>query len=481
MARGADAAGEIVSKIQRAYPNATYALEWKTPWELLVGTILAGQSTDAVVNRVTPDLFGQFKDVRAFARAEPAELEPIIRPCGIHQVKAKSLVGAAKVIVDRFGGEVPRTMDEMLELPGVKRKTANVVLNCAYDVPSGIIVDTHVERLAPRIGLSTNDTPESIEKDLMRIIPERAWTTFGPALILHGRNVCKAKAPQCEGCAIEAHCLRVGLPGGAPAPTPSADAGDGAADKPRKKKSVGAKGGKAKESTMVAMDVEPWKGALPQLPGGWHDALAADMDSPWFRTLWAFVKAERSAGQVFPPEEDVFAAFEYAPLAETKLVILGQDPYHDDDQAHGLCFSVRRGVDVPPSLKNMYKELQTDLGVSPPSHGNLEAWARQGVLLLNAVLTVRAHTPNSHKDRGWERFTDKVIDALNKSSQRVVFALWGAYAQKKGKRIDTSKHLVVEAAHPSPLSAKQFLGSKPFSAIDAALISAGHAPMRWQL
>lgn len=468
MAKGAEAAGEIVQRIQRAYPKATYALDWSTPFELLVGTILAAQSTDAVVNKITPALFAKYKDARGFAAADPAELGTMIRPCGIHQTKAKSIIGSAKVVLDRFGGQVPRTMDEMLELPGVKRKSANVVLNCGYGVASGIIVDVHVERLAQRIGLSAADTPVAIERDLMRLVPDREWTTFGPALILHGRAVCKAKAPACSDCVIEAQCMKLGLDGGA-------------AVKPKKAGKPGG-GGKAKDSTVVAMpDVAPWTGALPRLPGGWHDVLGADMDSPWFRTLWGFVDAERRAGQVFPPEAEVFAAFEYAPYARVKLVLLGQDPYHDDGQAHGLCFSVKSGIAPPPSLKNMYKELATDRGVAPPAHGNLEAWARQGALLLNAVLTVRAHTPNSHKDRGWEKFTDRVIDALDASPRPIVFALWGAYAQKKGRRIDTTKHVVVTAAHPSPLSAKQFLGSKPFSAIDDALVRAGHAPMRWEL
>ncbi|HEY5920078.1 MAG TPA: uracil-DNA glycosylase [Kofleriaceae bacterium] len=218
-----------------------------------------------------------------------------------------------------------------------------------------------------------------------------------------------------------------------------------------------------------------------RLPGDWHDVLGAHLETDWFQTLWSFVRSERGAGAVYPAEADVFAALAHTPFSQVKLVLLGQDPYHDEGQAHGLCFSVKHGVAPPPSLKNMFKELKSDLGIEPPNHGNLEAWARQGVLLLNAVLTVRAHTPNSHKDRGWERFTDLVIEALDKRAEPVVFALWGAYAQKKGKRIDASKHVVLKAAHPSPLSAKLFLGSKPFSAIDAALVQAGHAPIQWQL
>jgi uracil-DNA glycosylase len=228
-------------------------------------------------------------------------------------------------------------------------------------------------------------------------------------------------------------------------------------------------------------DPAPWTGPLPRLPGGWHDVLGAHLDTPWFRALWGFVQAERAAGAVFPPEAEVFAAFEHAPYDKVKLVLIGQDPYHDDGQAHGLCFSVREGVPAPPSLKNMFKELTSDLGVPAPSHGCLAGWAEQGVLLLNAVLTVRAHEPNSHKAKGWERFTDLVIDALDRSPRRIVFALWGNYAQKKGKRVDARRHVVVTGAHPSPLSAKLFLGSKPFSAIDHALETAGHAPINWKL
>jgi uracil-DNA glycosylase len=219
----------------------------------------------------------------------------------------------------------------------------------------------------------------------------------------------------------------------------------------------------------------------PTLPGDWQTVLGPQLESEWFRSLWSFVRAEREAGQVFPPEGDVFNAFALAPYSSVKLVLIGQDPYHDDGQAHGLCFSVKRGVTPPPSLRNMFKELKTDLGIDPPDHGNLEAWARQGVLLMNAVLTVRAHAANSHKDRGWERFTDLVIDALDQRPEPVVFALWGAYAQKKGKRITNPRHVVVRAAHPSPLSARLFLGSRPFSAIDTALRQAGHSPIDWTL
>lgn len=211
MATGAEAVLDIVQRIQRTYPNASYALVWRTPWELLVGTVLAAQSTDVHVNKVTAELFVRYPDVHAFAAAEQEELEAAIRSTGMFKQKAKSLIGAARLIVERHGGSVPQTMDEMLELPGIKRKSANVVLNCGFNIPSGVIVDVHVDRLAQRIGLSTQTTPEKIEQDLMRIVPQSEWTTFGPALILHGREVCKAKAPACSGCVIEDVCSKVGL------------------------------------------------------------------------------------------------------------------------------------------------------------------------------------------------------------------------------------------------------------------------------
>jgi uracil-DNA glycosylase len=163
------------------------------------------------------------------------------------------------------------------------------------------------------------------------------------------------------------------------------------------------------------------------------------------------------------------------------VLLLGQDPYHDDNQAHGMCFSVRRGVKVPPSLRNIYKELRSDLGIEPPAHGHLVEWADQGVLLLNAVLTVRAHEAGSHAGRGWERFTDAVIRAVNAKEEPVVFVLWGGYAKKKLPLIDTSRHVVVQSGHPSPLSARHFLGTKPFSQINAALERFGTKPITWEL
>jgi uracil-DNA glycosylase len=217
------------------------------------------------------------------------------------------------------------------------------------------------------------------------------------------------------------------------------------------------------------------------IPASWAPVLAAETEQPYFADLEAFLKTERAEHQVFPPEDEVFAALEATPYEDVKVVLIGQDPYHDDGQAHGMCFSVRPGVRIPPSLRNMYKELETDLGVEPVKHGYLKAWADQGVLLLNTVLTVRAHEPASHKDRGWEKFTDAVIKDVSAREKPVVFVLWGAHAKKKAKLIDASRHAIVQGAHPSPLSAKLFFGSKPFSAVNEALAGFGQEPINWQL
>tara|TARA_Y100000590_G_scaffold48451_1_gene51343 strand:+ start:386 stop:979 length:594 start_codon:yes stop_codon:yes gene_type:complete len=194
------------------------------------------------------------------------------------------------------------------------------------------------------------------------------------------------------------------------------------------------------------------------------------------------VQHERETTEVYPPDDDVYVALHLTSFAEVKVLILGQDPYHGEGQAHGLCFSVRHGIEIPPSLQNIYKEMHSDLGVVPPNHGNLEGWARQGVLLLNAVLTVRARNAGSHRNRGWESFTDEIIRVVNSKEDRVVFILWGAFAQKKKMLIDASQHVVIEAPHPSPLSAHRgFFGSRPFSRTNAALVEAGIDPVDWAL
>lgn len=218
------------------------------------------------------------------------------------------------------------------------------------------------------------------------------------------------------------------------------------------------------------------------LPAAWRPFLGAEIEKPYFQGLQRFLAEERQSHQVFPPEAEVFSAFALTPPDRVRVLLLGQDPYHDDGQAHGLCFSVRPGIRPPPSLVNIYKELESDVGFRRPKHGYLASWAEQGILMLNAVLTVRAHAPNSHKDRGWETFTDEVIRKVSAKPEKVVFLLWGGYAQKKEKLVDAVRHTVIKGAHPSPLSAKNgFFGSKPFSAVNRALESAGQPPIDWQL
>jgi uracil-DNA glycosylase len=214
----------------------------------------------------------------------------------------------------------------------------------------------------------------------------------------------------------------------------------------------------------------------------WNPVLRGEFDKPYWKELTAFIAAERARGHVYPSHEDVFAALHLTPYAEVRVLILGQDPYHGHGQAHGLCFSVRRGVPPPPSLVNILKELHDDVGCPIPDHGCLDEWARRGVLLLNAVLTVRARQAASHAGKGWEQFTDEVIRAVNAKDERVVFILWGGYARKKRGLIDTSRHAVIESAHPSPLSAHNgFFGSRPFSRANAALVDAGREPIEWCL
>jgi uracil-DNA glycosylase len=214
----------------------------------------------------------------------------------------------------------------------------------------------------------------------------------------------------------------------------------------------------------------------------WNPILRQELDKPYWSELQQFVHRERTNHQVFPPHDEVFAALHITPYASVKVLIVGQDPYHGTGQAHGLCFSVRPGVAVPPSLDNIFRELESDLGVPRPNHGSLEHWARQGVLLLNTTLTVRAHKAGSHHGKGWEAFTDQVIRAVSAKPDRVVFVLWGSSARKKKALIDLDRHVVVESPHPSPLSAHRgFFGSRPFSAINDALVEGGRQPIDWAI
>ncbi|CAM5291669.1 MULTISPECIES: uracil-DNA glycosylase [Streptomyces] len=218
-----------------------------------------------------------------------------------------------------------------------------------------------------------------------------------------------------------------------------------------------------------------------QLPESWREVLGEEPRQPYFQQLMEFVAEERAGGPVYPPSDQVFAALEATPFDRVKVLVLGQDPYHGEGQGHGLCFSVRPGVRTPPSLRNIYKELHAELGHPVPDNGYLMPWARQGVLLLNAVLTVRAGEANSHKGKGWEKFTDAVIRAVSDRPDPAVFVLWGNYAQKKLPLIDTERHAVVKGAHPSPLSAKKFFGSQPFTQIDKAVAEQGHEPIDWRI
>ena len=221
---------------------------------------------------------------------------------------------------------------------------------------------------------------------------------------------------------------------------------------------------------------------MAMITNDWLTALGGEFHKPYYRQLFEFVKNEYNTTVVFPPADDIFNAFAFTPLKDVKVVILGQDPYHNVGQAHGLCFSVKKGVDIPPSLVNIYKELHDDLGCTIPNHGCLTKWAEQGVLMLNTVLTVRAHQANSHKDIGWEEFTDAAIMALNSQDRPIVFILWGAPAQRKARMLTNPKHLILKAPHPSPLSAyRGFFGSKPFSQTNDYLRAHGVEPIDWQI
>ncbi len=221
---------------------------------------------------------------------------------------------------------------------------------------------------------------------------------------------------------------------------------------------------------------------MPPLTGEWLDALQGEFRKPYYRSLFQTINEEYKTKLIFPPADDIFNAFHFTPLNEVKVVILGQDPYHNQGQAHGLCFSVKKGVDIPPSLVNIYQELHDDLGCYIPNNGYLEKWARQGVLMLNTVLTVRAHQANSHRDLGWEEFTDAAIRVLDLQDQPIVFILWGRPAQMKKRMLHNPAHLILEAPHPSPLSARRgFFGSRPFSQTNAFLESRGLTPIDWQI
>lgn len=217
-----------------------------------------------------------------------------------------------------------------------------------------------------------------------------------------------------------------------------------------------------------------------KIDASWKRVLQDEFEKPYFAQLTSFVRDEYKTKKIFPPGNMIFSAFDHCPFDKVKVVVIGQDPYHNDGQAHGLCFSVNTGVDFPPSLINIFKEIERDLGKPMPTSGNLERWADQGVLLLNATLTVQAHSAGSHQGRGWETFTDAVIRKVAQEKEHVVFMLWGNYAQQKGAVVDGQKHLVLKSVHPSPLSAyRGFIGCGHFSTANNYLISNGLNPINW--
>lgn len=218
-----------------------------------------------------------------------------------------------------------------------------------------------------------------------------------------------------------------------------------------------------------------------QLPPSWQTILQNEIDQPYFKDLTHFVEQEYAKNTCFPMEEHIFSALEFCPFNQVKVVLLGQDPYHGQGQAHGLSFSVQEGVKIPPSLQNIFKELQNDIGKAIPNHGNLEAWAQQGVLLLNATLTVREKQAGSHQRKGWEKFTDAIIEKIALEKEDVVFLLWGGSAQKKAKKIDENRHLILTSGHPSPLSANRgyWFGNKHFSNTNTYLKKKGKSPIHW--
>jgi uracil-DNA glycosylase len=221
---------------------------------------------------------------------------------------------------------------------------------------------------------------------------------------------------------------------------------------------------------------------MPKIPNDWLDSIGEEFQKPYYLTLRHFLASEYKTKKIFPPADDIFNAFHFTPLSKVKVLLLGQDPYHNLNQAMGMSFSVPPAQEIPPSLVNIYKELNDDLGCYIPNNGNLKKWADEGVLLLNTVLTVRAHQAYSHQGQGWEQFTDAVISAVNDLNRPIVYFLWGRPAQAKRKMLDNPKHLVIETPHPSPLSAyRGFFGSKPFSRANEFLIANGVSPIDWQI
>ena len=341
-------------------------------------------------------------------RRSPGPTSPSSRspcaPTGFYRNKARAVRDACQALVDRFGGSVPANINDLVTLPGVARKTANVVLNNAFQIASGVIVDTHVARVSPRLGLTDETKPERIEADLMKLVPRDDWIPFGAEVVLHGRYVCTARDPHCARCILDDLCPKRGVTlvedeqaRSRPTAFASESIDDEFEEEGAVRREPSQRGGSARsfidpplfQEEVNTMSSTGAFAGIGHLPEDWCAILADELDKPYFHRLQEFVAAERRAHAVFPPEPDVFNALRLTPYERTNVLLLGQDPYHDDGQAHGLCFSVQPGVKPPPSLVNMFKELRDDLGCTIPKHGYLASWAEQGVLLLNAVLTVR--------------------------------------------------------------------------------------------
>jgi uracil-DNA glycosylase len=455
----------MAARLREKHPDARYELDWQTPEQLLVATMLAAGSKDTAVNGVTKTLFARWPDLHTLAAAEPSDLQQVLAPLGLAAQKTPRLIGTAKAVVERHGGEVPRELEVLTQLPGVGRKSANVVLTQGFQLPSGIIVDVHVARVSKRMQFSAHDDADDIERDLMQLLPREHWVHFGAAGVLHGRYTCTAQAPRCGECVLADLC---------PSKSETAEAASPAAT------ATTTPGAWPEEYQLNA--TAPETNLMPDtIPDDWAALLDAELASDWYKTLDQRVKKERKEHNVYPPVDQVFTAFRLTPLSKLRVVLLGQDPYHGAGQAHGLAFSVMAGVKPPPSLVNIYKELKTDVGCSISENGDLTCWAEQGVLLLNTALTVREAEPGSHSKWGWEKLTDAVIQKISAREEHTVFVLWGGHARKKVPLIDTEKHTIVEGAHPSPLSQKLWFGSKPFSAINKALTTHGQEPINWQV
>ncbi|HVK14338.1 MAG TPA: hypothetical protein VM597_36695, partial [Gemmataceae bacterium] len=371
----ADPVMTVVDRLHEKHGDASYDLDWETPLQLLVGSMMAARTRDTLVNKITPALFKKYPDARAFAAADLTELTNDIGPVAMRYGKAEAIRDACRVLVEKHGGEVPRTMDELVALPRVGRKTANVVLSVAYKIPAGILIDTHGQRVVTRLGLTQGKKPDEIEFELMDRVPTDRWIHFGPALVLHGRYTCTADRPKCDECVLRDVCPKIGT------------AHEEQRPKTRKKKPEApvAKAKKAVQQDLFAAAAGPVE--VPDVPADWRDALADEFTRPYWAELQSFVQAEREAHAVFPPADEVYTAFRLTPLDQVRVFLLGQDPYPGEGQAHGLCFSVKPGVALPASLRNMYRELQDDLGIPPAKTGYLAKWAAQGMLMLNAVLT----------------------------------------------------------------------------------------------